>query len=78
MKKMSNGADYVTQLVSDNDEGWIALELHRTENWRCVLAARVVFWDATGQFALEVLVDELPLTIVEELIAEAKERISVG
>ena len=78
MKKTWNGAEYLTQLVSDNDEGWIALELHRTEKWRSVLAARVVFWDAVGQFSLEVLVDELPLNIVEELIAEAKERIRVG
>jgi hypothetical protein len=34
-----------------------------------------VFWDAQGQFALELGVPELPLTIVEELIAEARSTI---
>ena len=78
MRKQWNGFEYTTELASDNGEGWIALELHRTENLKKILAARVVFWDAQGKFSLELRVDELPLTIVEELIAEAKVRISAG
>jgi hypothetical protein len=38
----------------------------------------VVFWDAAGQFALEVHVRELPLELVEELISEARREITTG
>ena len=78
MRKMWKGFEYTTVLASNDDEGWIALELHRTEKRRDVLVARIVFWDAEGQFSLEVRVDEVPLAIVEELIAEAKARINTG
>jgi hypothetical protein len=77
MRKIWKGFEYATVLASDDEEGWIALELHRTANGQDVLAARIVFWDAEGQFSLEVRVDEVPLTIVEELIAEAKARITI-
>jgi hypothetical protein len=78
MKKSWGGAEYTTNLVSDNAAGWVALELHRRAQASSVVAARVVFWDAQGQFSLEVPVDEVPLVIVEELIAEAKSRIPTG
>jgi hypothetical protein len=78
MKTMWKGAEYATRLASDNHAGWVALELHKVEKEHEVLAARVVFWDAEGQFSLQVRVDEVPLTIVEELIAEAKAQIRVG
>lgn len=77
MRRTWQDFEYTTVLTSDNDEGWIALELHRTAKWRDVLAARIVFWDAEGQYSLELRVDELPLTIVEELIVEAKARIGI-
>lgn len=39
--------------------------------------ARVLYWDATGQFAFEAF-KEIPLDIVEELIVEAKKSVTVG
>lgn len=72
MRRQWGRFEYTTELASDNGEGWSALELHRSETWEKVLVARVVFWDAQGQFSLEVRVDELPLGVIEELIAEAK------
>jgi hypothetical protein len=74
MKRTWKGATYETQLTSDNSDGWVALELQRAG----VLVARVVFWDAEGQFSLELSIGELPLAIVEELIAEAKSKIKVA
>lgn len=34
--------------------------------------ARVVFWDACGQFYVETFQTDVPLDIFEEVIAEAK------
>jgi hypothetical protein len=42
------------------------------------MEARIVFWDAVGQFALEVTVGELPLVVIEELIREAKATIRIA
>ncbi|MBT3218118.1 MAG: hypothetical protein HN348_03430 [Proteobacteria bacterium] len=42
------------------------------------VAGRLVYWDADGQFSLEMKVSELPLRVVEKLIQEAKDTIRVG
>ncbi len=77
MKKTWAGIEYTTEVESDNAGGSIALRLHRSARGSVVTAARVVYWDAAGQFFLEMSVDELPVDIVEELIAEAKRTIQV-
>lgn len=69
--------EYTTTIRSDNAQGWTALELSRQQAGRSEQAARVVFWDAEGQFSLEMLVPALPLVIVEDLIKEAKATIRV-
>jgi len=66
---------FVTQTTYSDAEGWTAIELLETSGGAKAVVARVVFWDAQGQFALELGVPELPLTIVEELIAEARSTI---
>jgi hypothetical protein len=71
------GIMYVSSLTHDDDEGWTALELTSHVGDRTERVARVVFWDAAGQFSLEMFTDELPLVIIEELIAEAKRKIVV-
>lgn len=78
MKRVWKGAEYTTSLATNDREGWVALQLHKSVQGSSVLAARVVFWDAEGQFSLEVSVDELPLTVVEELIVEARASIPIG
>lgn len=77
MKKQSHRADWETKVAIDNAKGWIAVELHRTADAKSTVVARVVFWDAEGQYSLETIGDELPLVIVEELIAEARQTIKV-
>ena len=72
MKRTHGQAEYTTQVTHDDQEGWTAVELHQTQGGSSQLAARVVFWDAEGQFALEMSIRELPVAIVEALIAEAK------
>jgi len=77
MKKVWAGWEYTTTTARDNVEGWVALEMTRRKGATGERAARVVFWDAEGQFSLELIVRELPLSIVEELIGEAKATIKV-
>lgn len=67
--------EYVSSLTSDDEEGWTALELTRRDGNRAERVARVVFWDAIGQFMLEMFTDEIPVTVIEQLIAEAKREI---
>ena len=74
MKRKWQGVDYSTDLKSNNDEGWVALELHKGDS----VAGRIVFWDSEGQFSVQISADELPLGIVEEFIAEAKSKIKVS
>ena len=76
MEKTCGDAEYTTELISDNAAGWTALVLHKRRKDTTIPAARVVFWDAAGQFYLEASV-EVPLAIVEELIVEAKSKIKV-
>lgn len=71
-------ARYSTKLSRDDAEGWIALILLCQVAHKSETVARVVFWDAAGQYFLETAGGELPLVIVEALIAEAKASIQVG
>lgn len=66
---------YKTPSVNDKKEGYAALELHRTIKGETKRAARVVFWDATGQFFFETFNVDMPLVIVEEFTIEAKKTI---
>lgn len=78
MKRTWQRAEYSTTFVTDDDEGWIALELHRRTDDTSELAARIVYWDAEGQFFLTMSVNELPLVIIEDLIAEARSTIKAA
>jgi hypothetical protein len=77
MKRTWREVEYETRLTRNDAEGWIAVELQRTVSGTSDVAARVVFWDAEGQFAFEVAAAELPLVIVEDLISEARSTIKV-
>lgn len=78
MKKTWGRAEFTSALTNDNEEGWTALVLYRHSGGTTEQVARVVFWDAEGQFSLELSASELPLSVVEELIAEAKAEIKLG
>ena len=69
---------YTTRLVHDNKEGNSALELHATpKDQDTKRVARVVFWDASGDFFLETFNAEIPVGVAEQLIAEAKASIKI-
>jgi len=64
---------YVTALVNNNQDGFSSLELFCTRDGTRSRVARVIFWDAAGQFYLESFgpETEIPLEIAEALIVEA-------
>jgi len=64
---------YTTQLVHDNKEGNSAMELHAARmGQNAKKVARVVFWDAYGDFFFETFDHQVPVKIAEELLSEAK------
>lgn len=75
MKRDYSNAHYSTLSVNDRKEGYAALELLRTIKGETKRVARVVFWDASGQFFFETSDTDIPLEIAEDLIAEAKRTI---
>ena len=75
MNRDYSNAHYSTLSVNDRKEGYAALELHRTIKGETKRIARVVFWDASGQFFFETFNVDIPLEIAEGLILEAKETI---
>jgi hypothetical protein len=63
--------------VEDLKEGFAGMELHRSCGGDHCRVARILYWDACGQFFVETFDFDVPLEIIEELIREAKERISI-
>jgi hypothetical protein len=77
MNRDYSNAHYTTFSVNDGKMGYAALELHRTAKGETKRVARVVFWDASGQFFFETFDVDIPLEIAEDLIAEAKKTIQI-
>ena len=75
MNRTYGDSQYMSILVKDDKDGSTAVELHRTSSGKTVRIASVVFWDACGQFFVETFNSDVPLEILEELMAEAKEKI---
>jgi hypothetical protein len=75
MNRNHGAAKYTTSAVADREAGSAGVELYRETNGKKVCAARLLFWDASGQFALQTF-NEIPLDIVEELITEARQTIT--
>lgn len=63
---------YRTKAVENLSEGWLAIDLIRDTERSTETAARVTYWDAEGQFSFQMFGGEIPLSILEEFVAEAK------
>lgn len=63
---------YTTLHRWSEDEGYDALELVGSIDGNSKVMARIVYWDAQGQYYLEVSATEVPLHIIEELIRECR------
>lgn len=70
------GKRYVTQGVRDDVDGYAGVDLYCIDGGTRDRVARVVFWDAMGEFSVETFNGDLPVDIVEQLIAEARASIA--
>jgi hypothetical protein len=77
MNRTYGDGHYVSITVQDNQDGYAGLELHRTSWGKEARIASVLFRDACGEYFVETFNSDVPLKILEELIAEAKEMIKV-
>ena len=72
MNRKYGDLSYESAFVEDRKKGMAGLELYRTRGSQRERVARILFWDASGQFAVETFNAEVPLDVLEELIVEAK------
>jgi hypothetical protein len=68
---------YYSILIRNLEEGYVGYELHRFEDSNSTLVARILYWDACGQFYFETCGCDIPVQILEELIAEARQSIKI-
>ena len=78
VKRIHGRFEFESAYVEDRRDGWGGFDLYRLENDQKQRVARIVFWDAAGEFVLETFGGDVPLTIMEELIAEAKRTIKTS
>lgn len=74
MNKQHGRARFWTSFEEDRKGGCAGLRLHQEIEERVTVAAEVIYWDAVGQFYVKTC-GEIPLVIMEALIAEAKRKI---
>ncbi len=70
-------ARYWTVYVADNTDGFAGMRLHRERCGKTEVAAEVIYWDAVGQYVVQTFNGEVPVEILEAVIAETKERVGV-
>jgi len=61
----------------DHTDGYAGLQLHRERFGNTDIVAQVVFWDADGHFYVQTFGCDVPVEIIETVIAEAKEQVRV-
>ena len=69
---------YSTVFFESDADGCAGFDLIRTRDAKPERVGRVTYWDAVGHFTITTFGVEIPASVVEGLIAEAKERIRTG
>lgn len=67
--------NYRTNAFDDSIAGCAGLELLAVIKGQTTCIGKITFWDASGQFVIEMAGTEAPLEIVEKFISEAKQSI---
>ena len=77
MERQFGHERYWTTYIEDRTDGFAGSRLHRERFGKAVVAAQVVFWDAAGHFAVQTFDGDVPVEIIEAVIAEATEQVRV-
>src|SRR5687767_5440059 len=64
---------YWTKVIEDRSAGSVGLRLHRERFGKTAVAAEVIFWDASGTYFVQTLDGDVPIEIIERVVAEAKQ-----
>jgi len=72
MNREHGDARFTSRKVEDRAEGFVGFDLLRSHRGHDTCVARVLFWGACGQFSVETLGTDVPLEVLEEVIAEAR------
>jgi hypothetical protein len=67
-----------THPVEDIVEGSVGLDLQCTTDGKSTVVARVLFWDATGQYYVNTFDNvDIPVVVMEALIRATKEHVGI-
>jgi hypothetical protein len=73
MERTFDFCRYSTTFFEDSKDGFAGYRLRREDRFgKVTTAAEVIYWDAMGSFSIQTFERDAPLSIIEELIAEAK------
>ena len=75
MDRKFGGVRYTSERLESREEGWVAFQLNLHDGDRKRGVARICYWDASGGFFVEGISEEIPLTVLEDLIGEARSEI---
>ena len=64
--------NYIYREFQNNEDGCIGMDLLKDENGSLVLICKITFWDAVGQFVVDVQAEEIPLDLLEDFILRVK------
>jgi len=71
MDRVHDTRRYKSSFIPWNESGSMGQQLTCEVDGEFVVVAKVLFWEAAGQFSIETI-GEVPLRVLDELIAEAK------
>ena len=74
MNTQHAGTRFWTLFLEDAQAGFSGLRLLKEQAGQQSFAAEVIFWDAAGQFYVQTF-GEVPVTIMEALIAETRDAV---
>lgn len=63
---------HIYRNFQDDEAGCIGMDLLKEESGSLVLVCKITFWDAVGQFVVDLRADEIPLDLLEDFIAKVK------
>lgn len=72
MDREYRGKKWRTEVIEDVEGGSVAIQLSVFSEGEWIPAARLVFWDAQPIWLVESVVQEVPVVVLEELIAEGR------
>jgi hypothetical protein len=75
MNRLWGEFQYSSVYVDEKKDGFCGLELYCASKGENQRVASVIYWDACGQFFVETFGTEVPLDILEALIAETREQV---